>query len=144
MLTIESPQPADRRDWERLFRAYMEFYERTVPDRVYERAWRRFQDDREIHARVARQDGRLVGLAHFLRHAQTDGQDVCYLQDLFTDPAARGQGVARALIEHVAAWARTGGCGALYWQTHVTNARARRLYDRMAAHRGFIVYELDL
>jgi GNAT superfamily N-acetyltransferase len=144
MLTIEPLQPNDREDWERLFRAYIGFYERTLPEAEYERAWRRFQAATEIHARAARLDGHLVGIAHFLTHAHTNAADVCYLQDLFTDPAARGQGVGRGLIEHVAGWARERGASQLYWRTRDTNAPARALYDRVAEYRGFIVYQRDL
>lgn len=144
MLTIETLKPADRDAWERLFRGYIDFYERTLPDTEYERAWQRFQDGTEIHARGAFDGDQLLGIVHFLTHAHTNAADVCYLQDLFTDPAARGRGVGRALIEYVASWAREHGCSQLYWRTHASNATARTLYDRVAEHRGFIVYQRDL
>jgi GNAT superfamily N-acetyltransferase len=64
----------------------------------------------------------------------------CYLQDLFTTPAARGQGVGRALIEAVYAKAREAGSPRVYWHTHETNATARRLYDEIAEMSGFLVY----
>lgn len=143
-MTVGSLQTTDREEWERLFRAYIDFYERTLPDAEYERAWQRLQAATEIHARAARLDGRLVGIVHFLTHAHTNAADVCYLQDLFTDPAARGRGVGRALIERVAEWARERGCGQLYWRTRDTNATARALYDQVAEYRGFIVYQRDL
>jgi len=31
----------------------------------------------------------------------------------------------------------------VYWQTHVTNAAGRALYDKVATHLGFIVYSHD-
>jgi GNAT superfamily N-acetyltransferase len=135
---------ADRQQWEGLFRGYIDFYARTLPDERYDEAWEEFQSGGRMHALGARLDGRLVGIAHFFIHANTSGPDVCYLQDLFTAPESRGHGAATALIEAVAAWAREHGCGRLYWSTHESNARARRVYDRVAANRGFIRYELDL
>ena len=143
-LDIGPLTPADRQQWEVLFRGYIDFYERTLPDERYDQAWEEFQSGRRMHALGARLDGRLVGIAHFFIHANTSGPDVCYLQDLFTAPESRGHGAATALIEAVAAWAREHGCGRLYWSTHESNARARRVYDRVAANRGFIRYELDL
>lgn len=64
----------------------------------------------------------------------------CYLQDLFTAPEARGQGVGRALIEAVAAAAREAGASRLYWLTHKTNTQAMALYDQVAARSGFVQY----
>jgi GNAT superfamily N-acetyltransferase len=144
MITIATLRPDDREAWEGLFRAYIDFYERTLPDDEYERAWQRFQAGTEIHARVAREGERLIGIAHFLTHAHTNNADVCYLQDLFTDPAARGRGAGRALIEHITDWARERGCSQLYWRTRDSNATARALYDQVAEYRGFIVYQRDL
>jgi GNAT superfamily N-acetyltransferase len=59
-------------------------------------------------------------------------------------PAARGQGVARALIGEVTAWARDRDCSRVYWSTHESNTTARRLCDQVAVNRGFVLYQITL
>ncbi|OXM45262.1 GNAT family N-acetyltransferase [Amycolatopsis thailandensis] len=145
MITIEPLKSEDREAWQKLFRAYIAFYERVAPQEVYDRAWHEFRTGERMHALGAQADGELVGIVHFLVHPSTSAlTDVCYLQDLFTAPESRGKGVARALIEAVADWARDRDCGRVYWHTKESNATARRLYDRVAVNRGFIQYQLPL
>lgn len=145
MLTIGALEPGDRTAWQELFAGYHAFYGReNWPQENYDEAWRRFREDDRIHARGARVDGRLVGIAHFMKHPSTTSADVCFLQDLFTDPSSRGQGIARALIAEVGQWARDEGCSRVYWHTQAGNETARRLYDRVAENRGFIQYLIQL
>jgi GNAT superfamily N-acetyltransferase len=144
LITIGKLAPADRAAWEELFRGYAAFYREDHPQPVYDRAWAQFQADERMHALGAWLDGSLVGIVHFFPHPRTTGTDVCYLEDLFTAPEARGKGVARALISAVAEWAAGRGLDRVYWQTHQTNATARALYDQVAVNEGFIVYSLDL
>ncbi len=66
MLTVEALTDDDREPWERLFRAYISFYERALEPEVYDRAWTQFIEGERIHARVAKLDGEVVGIAHFL------------------------------------------------------------------------------
>jgi GNAT superfamily N-acetyltransferase len=133
--------PADRARWEVLARGYKAFYKTELPDEDYEATWRRLMRAEDVFAFAGRLDGRLVGIAHYFFHPHVWMGDVCYLQDLFTDEAARGKGVARALIEAVAAAARERKATRYYWLTQEDNARARALYDKLARYQGFIRYD---
>ena len=144
MLQISPLLDDDRPTWQRLARGYNDFYETVWPEEVYERVWHRLRTDRDVHGLGARLEGRLVGIAHYLFHANVWRDDVCYLQDLFVEDTVRGRGVARALIDAVAAAARRQGASRYYWQTKQDNARARMLYDKVAAFRGFIRYDYPL
>jgi GNAT superfamily N-acetyltransferase len=142
-LTVRAVVPADLAQWEGLWGGYNAFYQRTVPPEVTGTTWSRFFDVNEpVHALVAEGEGRLLGLVHFLFHRSTSLiGPTCYLEDLFTLEAARGQGVGRALIEAVSERARSAGCLQVYWQTHETNVTAMALYDQVAERSGFLVYE---
>jgi GNAT superfamily N-acetyltransferase len=143
-IAISKLDAEDRDDWQRLFQGYLDFYETSLDDAAFDRAWDAFARDDVIHAFGAKINGQLVGIAHFLEHASTTAADVCYLQDLFTDPASRGQGVATALINAVVDSARSHGCSRVYWVTHESNATARRLYDTLAVNSGFIRYQIAI
>lgn len=139
---IRSALPADFEQWLPLWEGYNAFYKRRVPAEVTRITWSRFFDAYEpMHALVAEQDGRLLGLVHYLFHRNTAMlAPVCYLQDLFTVAGSRGQGVGRALIEAVYERAQAAGSPRVYWMTQEDNATARRLYDQVAENSGFIQY----
>jgi GNAT superfamily N-acetyltransferase len=147
---IRPIQPADFSDWLPLWDGYNAFYGRSgptaLPLEITETTWRRFFDPAEpVFALVAEENGRLVGLTHYLYHRSTTRIELtCYLQDLFTVSAERGRGIGRALIEGVYEQARSAGIRGVYWQTQESNAAGRFLYDKMARHTGFIVYSAKL
>jgi GNAT superfamily N-acetyltransferase len=151
MIQVRPLQPTDRAAWQPLWDGYNAFYGRSgetaLPAEVTDTTWTRFLEAAEpVFALVAEDgNGRLLGLTHYLFHRSTTRIELtCYLQDLFTTPEARGRGVGRALIEAVYAAAREAGVKRVYWQTHTTNEAGRALYDKLAQHRGFIVYGHDL
>jgi GNAT superfamily N-acetyltransferase len=113
---------------------------------VTDTTWGRFFDAGEpVFALVAEHQGALVGLVHYLFHRSTNRIELtCYLQDLFTAPAARGHGVGRALIEGVYQAAQAAAIRRVYWHTQETNQAGRLLYEKVARHLGFIVYSHDL
>ena len=137
---------ADREQWQRLWDGYNLFYDRpNFPVAITEATWERFLDPKEpMFAAVAEIDHRLVGLVHYLYHRSTTMiENVCYLQDLFTAPVARGNGIGRGLIEYVYDAAAKAGVGRVYWQTHEANP-ARKLYDRVATLTPLRRYMKDL
>ena len=145
-LVIRPPARDDYDDWKPLWDGYNAFYERegptALPDAITQATWQRFFDAYEpVHALVAEHEGRLVGLTHYLFHRSTTRiEPTCYLQDLFTLPSLRGQGVGRRLIEGVYERAAQAGVKRVYWQTHETNLAGQRLYDKVADRTGFIIF----
>ena len=150
MLAIRPVAPADFDAWKPLWDGYNAFYGRqgpsALPEAVTQATWQRFFDPVEpVFGLVAEREGQVIGLTHFLFHRSTTRVELtCYLQDLFTDPASRGQGVGRALIQGVYQCAQTAGIVRVYWHTHETNVAGRLLYDKVAQHLGFLVYSHDV
>ena len=143
-LSIRALRPEDRPEWAELWRAYLEFYETSVPGAVYDSTFARLlgDDPRDFNALVAESGGRLVGLTHYLFHRHAwKIEEVCYLQDLYAVPDMRGRGVGRALIEGVYAAADAAGAPTVYWLTQDFNETARKLYDRIGVLTPFIKYQ---
>ena len=150
MTTIRFATPDDYGQWRPLWDGYNRFYGRfdttARPEGLTQTTWRRFFDKAEpMHALVAERDGRLIGLVHYLFHRSTTLMNpICYLQDLFSDPACRGAGTGRALIQAVYDEARRAGSERVYWQTQETNAVGMVLYNKVAERSGFLVYRKQL
>ncbi len=143
MTTIRPLTAADEADWRRLWTGYLDYYETAVTEDVYKTTFARLlgDDPQDFTCLIAEADGRPVGLTHYLFHRHAwKIENVCYLQDLYTDPSVRGTGAGRALIEAVYAAADSAGCPSVYWLTQDFNATARRLYDRVATLTPFIRY----
>jgi len=142
-LDIRPLRPVDRAQWGALWQDYLAYYETELPQSVYDSSFARMLSaaDHEFQGQIAVLDGQPVGLVHYLFHRHGwKVENVCYLQDLFTLPAARGKGVARALIEAVYAEADRAGAPAVYWLTQDFNKTARQLYDRIGHVTPFIKY----
>lgn len=149
-LLIRPIEQTDFQAWMPLWDGYNAFYgrkdETALATEITQATWQRFFDPVEpVFGLVAESNGQLLGLTHYLYHRSTTRIELtCYLQDLFTDPSARGQGVGRALIQGVYEHAKAADIKRVYWQTHTTNSAGRLLYDKVAEHMGFIVYSHEV
>ena len=137
--TIRPARPGDETDILRLIKALAE-YERE-PDAVETTAeglrGHLFAAEPRVFAHVAEQDGRVAGIAvWFLSFSTWTGQHGIYLEDLFVDPEARGDGVARALVEALAAEAAARGCPRLDWAVLDWNEPAKGFYRRLGARHN--------
>lgn len=146
-VTIRRIEARDEPHWRELWDGYTRFYEREPSEEVTRHAWTRIQDPASpVNAIVAeRDDGFVIGIANYLVHESTSHLNpICYLQDLFVDPAIRGEGVGGRLIDWLVDEARRRGWSRLYWNTKENNYRARALYDRYTPHSGFVRYVIDI
>ena len=83
---------------------------------------------------VAEADGQVVAFALFFTNFSTFlAQPGLYLEDLYVQPAHRGTGLGRALLEHLGALAVQRGCGRFEWSVLDWNRHAIEFYERMGA-----------
>jgi RimJ/RimL family protein N-acetyltransferase len=147
-VTIDRPREADYPEWRRLYQGYAEFYRVPMDDAIARRLWGWLHDPEHVmEAFVARDEGgRPIGLAHFRAMPRPLAAGYLgFLDDLFVDPAARGQGFADQLIAATAEVAGRHGAPVVTWLTAPDNHRAQKVYDRVGGKsEPFLEYELEL
>jgi GNAT superfamily N-acetyltransferase len=143
-MRVRRPVEADREDWDRLYAGYAGFYGVAQTPEMRDRVWGWIHDPaHEVEGLVAEDEGRLVGLTHFRAFARPLSATMGgFLDDLFVAPEARGSGAAEALIQAVADEGRRRGWSVIRWITAEDNARARKLYDRLARRTPWVTYDL--
>jgi len=83
---------------------------------------------------IAESEGSAAGFALFFHNYSTfAGRPGIYLEDLYVRPAARGKGVGRALLAHLADLALARGCARLEWAVLDWNRPAIGFYESLGA-----------
>ncbi|MEY4952346.1 MAG: hypothetical protein RL299_770 [Pseudomonadota bacterium] len=79
-------------------------------------------------------DGAPQGFALFFHNFSTfEGKPGIYLEDLFVRPAARGSGLGKALLAHLAMLAGERDCARLEWSVLDWNEPAIGFYQKLGA-----------
>jgi len=147
MVTIVAVSPDYREDWNRLYAGYAAFYKVEQTETMRDRVWGWLMDGaHEVNGFIALDDaGKPIGLTHFRPFARPLSATIGgFLDDLFVDPDARGSGAANALIAAVADTGRARGWSVIRWITAEDNARARKVYDRLATKTAWVTYDIKL
>ena len=83
---------------------------------------------------LAEDAGESVGFALFFHNFSTFlGRPGIYLEDLFVVPSARGRGIGRALLAHLARLAVERNCGRVQWAVLNWNEPSIRFYRSLGA-----------
>ena len=135
----------DRARWRELYGGYVAFYAIEFTDEQADTLWAWLMEpEHEVEGLVVvDSDDVVVGLAHFRAFASpstttTRGR----LDDLFVEPASRGQGAVDALLCELRAIARRRGWRLVRWITAESNYRAQAVYDRHAARTRWVTYDM--
>ena len=93
-----------------------------------------FGERRYAEVLLAEEAGQVVGFALFFHNYSTFvGKPGIYLEDLFVEPAHRGQGHGKALLIELARIAVKRGCGRLEWSALDWNEPAIGFYRSLGA-----------
>ena len=141
--SVRPVEVADESRWKALYADYRAFYELDPDSGVVDRVWSwLLDDDNEVQGLVAVREGLVVGLANHRRfHRPASGTVGTYLDDLFVDPAVRGSGAGRALLDHLGTAAGAEGRSVVRWITAEDNRTARSLYDSVALATHWVTYD---
>lgn len=145
-MQITEATAADYAGWLPLWQGYLDFYEHALSPDITALTFARALDAAEpLFLLLAKEGEETLGFVTYVLHRSTWAEGYyCYLEDLFVTEAARGRGIARALIEVVAAAATDAGATRLYWVTDAANETAQRLYETVATRTAFVQYRRAL
>ena len=145
MVMVREARADDYDTWLTLWKGYLGFYGTELDEAVTQATWRRIlSPDSGLFCRLAETEQGVVGFAICVLHEGTWViQPLCYLEDLFVDASARGQGAGRALIDAIIAEARDKGWSKVYWVTQEGNP-ARALYDTFAMADDYVRYRITI
>ena len=125
----------------RLIRGLAE-YERMLPqvtatdDRLRRTLFPSDGSAPSAHCVIGTLDGRPAGFAlYFFNYSTFLAQPGLYLEDLYVEPEARGRGLGKALLLHLAALANERGCGRMEWCVLDWNQPAIEFYESLGARR---------
>lgn len=144
---IRPAGPDDRAAWAALWHEFCRHFDADLAPAINDGLWARILDPAQpVHCLLAFDaGGRPVGFTHYVLHLHTWSlRTICYLEDLFVAPDARGSGAAPAMIAALKAAAEREGWRRIYWHTHDDNYRARSLYDRLAKRTNYVRYDIEL
>ncbi len=122
-----------------LIRAYQEFYGvQNVCDKRNFEFFSIFSGDSELGRQfLFREHEKVVGFSTvYFTFNSTITSKIAVLNDLYTLPHSRGNGIGRKLIEHCREFAKNNGAARLQWVTAQDNESAQKLYDSMATGKS--------
>jgi GNAT superfamily N-acetyltransferase len=78
--------------------------------------------------------GRAIGFAlYYFRYSSFAAQPSIWLDDLYLEPEARGQGVGKAIMVELAKAAQAHHCTHIAWTASKKNLRGIRFYQKLGA-----------
>ena len=134
----------DKKQWEKLYRGYADFYKVEMNDKILQTLWNWLHDkNHEVDGIVYEVDDKIVAFAHYRRMpSPLRGQNIGFLDDIFVEPEYRGKKIGEKLINKIKEISKSKGWNLVRWITRDDNIRAKSLYSRVSVKTNWDVYEL--
>lgn len=98
-----------------------------------------------VYGLGAFENDQMLGLIHYVLHPTTGNiNPVCYMQDVYVDPAQRKKGVAKAMTQQLVEIGRKEGWARLYWLAEAGNEAAQNLYKTLGVKLDFTLHIVPL
>jgi len=141
---IRSIKFSDKKDWQKLYCSYADFYKVEMNQTILNTVWGWLENENhELNGLVCEFDEQIVALAHYRRMpSPLRGKNIGFLDDLFVSPDFRGLRIAEEIISTLKIISTDKGWGLVRWITRSDNLRAKSLYDRVSNKTNWEMYEL--
>jgi len=146
-ITVSHLAESEKQDWQKLYRAYAEFYKMPMEQSTLDTVWSWIHNEqKEFYGLIAKdENNQALGLMHFrAMPSPLRGYDVGFLDDLFIVPEARGSKVIDLLYKELNNFGSQKGWPLIRWITADNNYRARNVYDKIADKTAWVTYQLDI
>jgi len=134
----------DKKDWEKLYRGYADFYKVEMNDEILATVWKwLFDQKHEVSGLVYEEKSKVVALAHYRKMpSPLRGKYIGFLDDLFVDPEHRGKKIGEKILNELKNISQKNRWGLIRWITRNDNVRAKSLYDKVSEKTTWDTYEL--
>ena len=134
----------DKKDWEKLYRGYADFYKVEINDEILATVWKwLFDQNHEVSGLVFEENSKVIALAHYRKMpSPLRGKYIGFLDDLFVDPEHRGKKIGEKIISELKIISEKNKWGLIRWITKNDNKRAKSVYDKVSEKTIWDTYEL--
>ena len=144
MKKIRSIKEEDKKDWEKLYKGYADFYKVEMNNEILKTVWTWLIDqNHEVNGLVFEENSKIVALAHYRKMpSPLRGKYIGFLDDLFVDPNHRRKKIAKEILLELKKISEKNGWGLVRWITRNDNEKAKSLYDKVSEKTTWDTYEL--
>ena len=146
-ITVTPLTVGDKDQWQKLYCGYAEFYNMPMEQQTLDTVWSWIFDvDNKFYCLIAKNsEDQALGLAHYREMpSPLRGAVVGFLDDLYVDPAFRGEGVVDVLFESLEQQAKQHGWPFVRWMTADDNYRGRSVYDKISEKTHWLTYQMPI